>query len=109
MIKTEIKTITQNIISALHFIDNRSFYREMRSRIASEQQQIEEFEDFEEDMTRIWFEAKSIYCINKVEIDKYLLENTFSKKSIELFIVMRDVIDNEMETIDSILLEETND
>lgn len=104
-----ILLITQGIISRLHFIHNRTFYKEIRSRMASEQQQIEEFQDFDSDMTRIWFEVKDEYCTNKDAIDKMLLETSFSDKSLELVVAMRQVIDDEMETVDTILLEAEDD
>lgn len=105
----KILLITQGIISKLHFISNRTFYKEIRSRMASEQQQLEEFFDFDNDMTKIWFEAKNEYCTNKDAIDKMLLETSFSDKSLELIIAMRQVIDEEMERVDTILLEAEDD
>jgi len=109
MTDEEILFITQNLISKLHFINNRTFYKEMRSRMASEVQQLEEFQDFDDDMTRIWFEAKDQYCSNKDEIDKMLLETAFSPKSLELIEAMKQVINEEMGRVDNILLEGIND
>ena len=105
----KILLITQGIISKLHFINNRTFYKEIRSRMASEQQQLEEFQDFDNDMTRIWFKAKEEYCTYKDQIDKMLLETNFSPKSLDLIAAMRQVISDEMERIDSILLEVEDD
>jgi hypothetical protein len=105
----KILLITQGIISKLHFINNRTFYKKIRSRMASKQQQLEEFEDFDNDMTRIWFEAKEEYCTNKDVIDKMLLETAFSDKSLELIVAMRQVISDEMERMDIILLEGKDD
>ena len=105
----KILLITQGIISRLHFINNRTFYKEIRSRMASEQQQIEEFQDFDSDMTRIWFEAKNEYCTNKDAIDKMLLETSFSDKSLELIAAMRHVIDDEMKRVDNVLLGEDDE
>ena len=105
----KILLITQEIISRLHFINNRTFYKEIRSRMASEQQQLEEFEDFDNDMARIWFEAKEEYCTYKDQIDMMLLETSFSPKSLDLIAAMRQVIDDEMERMDIVLLEGEDD
>ena len=74
----------------------------MRQRMASESQYEEEFHIFDEDMRRIWFEAKDIYSSNMVEIDLYLAaNNTLSTKAFECFIAMKRVVNDE---IDDILL-----
>lgn len=100
MTDKETKAIIDNIVSKLQFIANRSFFRDMRKRYATDEQFEEEYKDFEQDMKKLWFEAKNEYCENKEAIDDFLnKEDILSESSKESFKAMKKVINDEIEKI----------